>query len=91
MFHDHLTQPDKQYNSVVDAANTKGSSVTKVATCTFCELARNSLTWLPVELHIKVTLRVVLHPHGDQILRDLKGRRNTKGQGVKIAKQGQSK
>lgn len=27
--------------------------------------------WLPVELHIKVTLRAVFHPHCDQSLGDL--------------------
>lgn len=45
---------------------------------TFSEQAFNSLTWFPVELHIKVALRVVLHPHRDQILLDLEGRNSTK-------------
>lgn len=66
MFHSYLMQQHKRYNK---AANANGSSAIKVTTRTFCELAVNSLTWLPVELHIKVTLRVVLHPHRDQILR----------------------
>lgn len=65
------------------AADANGSSAMKVTTRTFCGLALNSLTWLPVELHIKVTLRVVLHPHRDQILRDLKGRNSPKTKAFK--------
>lgn len=80
MFHSYLMQRHKRYNK---AANANGSSAIKVTTRTFCELALNSLTWLPVEFHIKVTLRVVLHPHRDQILRDLKGRNSTKTKAFK--------
>lgn len=40
----------------------------------FCKLILNFLTWLSVELHIKVTLRAVFHPHCDQSLGDLKCR-----------------
>lgn len=31
-----------------------------------------TLTWFPVELHIKVALRTVFHPHRDQTVGDLK-------------------
>lgn len=51
---------------------------------TFCNLALiNSLTWLPVEFHIKVTLRVVFHPHCDQSLSDLKSGKITKELSIK--------
>lgn len=42
------------------------------------KLILNSLTWLPVELHIKVTLRAVFHPHCDQSPGDLKCRESIK-------------
>lgn len=42
------------------------------------KLILNSLTWLPVELHIKVTLRAVFHPHCDQSPSDLKCKKSTK-------------
>lgn len=38
----------------------------------------NALTWLPVELHIKVTLRAVFYPHPDQSPGDLKYKQSTK-------------
>lgn len=83
-------QQDKCGNSAVNAMNTKEWSAIEVTTGTFCERASNPLTWFPVELHIKVALRVVLHPHRDQILLDLKGRNSTKGQSTWEARQVES-